>query len=102
MKTPINYNGFLKMTTNESPPDNWPKLLKALWYDATGNWQAAHKIVDGREDAMAKWIHAYLHRKEGDQWNAAYWYRQAGRSMTTISLADEHQEIVEHVIQSTA
>ena len=60
-----------------SPPDDPP--LRALWLDARGDWDGAHKCVDARDDANSMWVHAYLHRKEGDLANARYWYARAAR-----------------------
>jgi len=98
MDIPLNYSEFTSTLKNSNPMEDWPQTLKALWYDAKGDWQAAHEIVDGMKDAIGKWIHAYLHRKEGDEWNAGYWYLQAGRSFPVISLHKEHQEIVETIL----
>ena len=53
--------------------------LRALWYDLNGDWDTAHGIVQRMNDVYAMWIHAYLHRKEPDIWNAKYWYRNAGK-----------------------
>jgi hypothetical protein len=53
--------------------------LRALWYDQQGDWDAAHSIVQHMEDLHAMWIHAHLHRKEPDIWNAKYWYRKVGK-----------------------
>ena len=52
--------------------------LRALWYDLNGDWDTAHTIIQEMPDRHASWIHAYLHRKEPDIWNAKYWYRRAG------------------------
>jgi len=90
----MNYQDFKKSLTDEQPNKDWPEGLKALWYDAKGNWEAAHDLVDGVNSSIAKWIHAYLHRKEGDDWNASYWYRQAGKHFPTAALEEEHEEIV--------
>jgi hypothetical protein len=72
--------------------------LKALWYDGKGNWRQAHALVDHLEDATAFWVHAYLHRKEGDNWNADYWYRRAGRERPSLSLEEEWQDIAEALL----
>ena len=53
--------------------------LRALWYDLSGDWDTAHSIVQAMPDVNAMWLHAYLHRKEPDIWNAKYWYRRAGK-----------------------
>lgn len=54
--------------------------LQALWQDARGNWDGAHALAQAAGGRDGDWVHAYLHRKEGDPGNAAYWYRRAGRS----------------------
>jgi len=72
--------------------------LLAMWYDAHGNWDKAHKLVDSLEDAAACWVHAYLHRKEGDDWNADYWYRKAGKKRPDISLEQEWETIVKSLL----
>lgn len=94
----MNYKDFQNTLILDAPHDKWSDILKAMWYDANENWDTAHDLVDGMNDALAKWVHAYLHRKEGDEWNAGYWYRQAGRSFPKQSLEEEHQEIVEFIL----
>ena len=71
-----------------SPP------LAALWWAAKGNWDAAHKIVMNEDTKDAAWVHAYLHRVEGDLGNAGYWYRQAGQPVAKDSLEAEWERIV--------
>lgn len=68
--------------------------LKALWEDGKGNWEAAHDIIEVLADEDAAWIHAYLHRKEGDEWNAGYWYRRAGKQHPKESLEAEWESLV--------
>lgn len=70
-------------------------LLNAMALDKNGDWDAAHTTVQSLEDTRAYWIHAYLHRKEGDLNNAGYWYNRAGRPMPSCSLKDEWQIIHE-------
>ena len=70
-----------------SPP------LAALWWAAKGDWDAAHKIVMNEETREAAWVHAYLHRVEGDLGNAGYWYRQAGQPVAKDSLEAEWERI---------
>lgn len=94
----MNYSDFELTVKNKQPPNSWSATLKALWYDAKADWHTAHDLVDGSSDDISKWIHAYLHRKEGDEWNAGYWYRQAGRSFPKISLGEEFREIVEFIL----
>ena len=75
------------------------KLIQALELDKKGNWNAAHEIVQSYNSADACWIHAYLHRKEGDLGNANYWYRRAGKSMPDYSLAKEWETIYHYIDQ---
>lgn len=97
---------FLCMTIDEfkeslllpSAPQVISNHLKALWYDAKGNWEKAHTIIQDIEDKNAAWIHAYLHRKEGDIFNADYWYSRAGRKRPALSLQEEWETMVEKLI----
>jgi hypothetical protein len=85
----------VKSSLSEPAPDG--KLtppLAALWWAAKGDWDAAHKIVQDESDANAAWVHAYLHRVEGDLSNAGYWYRQAGQPVAKDSLENEWERIV--------
>lgn len=75
-------------------PAGLTQLLTGLWYDAKGDWTKAHDIIDGLDEDGSEWAHAYLHRKEGDIWNADYWYRRAGKTRPSISLDEEWEEIV--------
>tara|TARA_Y100001949_G_scaffold95286_1_gene80448 strand:- start:284 stop:520 length:237 start_codon:yes stop_codon:yes gene_type:complete len=67
--------------------------LKALDLDKRGQWDAAHELIQDLPDKNAAWIHAYLHRKEGDQWNAEYWYKRAGQPVFAGSLDEEWNHI---------
>jgi hypothetical protein len=73
--------------------DSAPTLVRALWHDATGNWDAAHEVAQDVETPEGAWVHAYLHRKEGDLGNAGYWYRRAGKPATTGPLDEEWEAI---------
>ena len=77
-----------------SPP------LAALWWAAKGNWDQAHKIVMNDSGKDAAWVHAYLHRVEGDLGNAGYWYRQAGQPVATDSLQAEWERIAATLLGS--
>jgi hypothetical protein len=68
--------------------------LAALWWAAKGDWDAAHKIVQDESSKDAAWVHAYLHRVEGDLSNAGYWYRQAGQPVAKDALEAEWERIV--------
>lgn len=82
-----------------SRPANLPPLLYALWHEAHGDWERAHSITQSVETADAAWMHAYLHRKEGDSFNAGYWYRRAGRSAFTGSLHAEWTALATHLLR---
>jgi hypothetical protein len=71
-----------------------PELV-ALWWDAKGDWARAHAEVDELETPHAMAVHAYLHRKEGVEWNADYWYRRAGKTYRRPTLEEEWRALVE-------
>jgi len=75
-------------------PVKIPVYLQSLWYDGKGDWEQSHTIIQDVDDKNAAWIHAYLHRKEGDTGNADYWYRRAGKKRPAISLQEEWEELV--------
>jgi len=85
---------FLKSISGDKPVTGISVYLEALWYDAKGDWDKAHHTIQDVEDVDAAWIHAYLHRKEGDISNADYWYHRAGKKRSTVSLEDEWKELV--------
>lgn len=76
------------------PPPGLSAALVALWHDGRGDWDAAHRVAQDIEQPDGAWIHAYLHRKEGDASNAAYWYRRAGKPVASLSLEAEWSAIV--------
>jgi hypothetical protein len=82
-----------------APPAVAPVLL-ALWHDARGDWDEAHRVAQDVDDASGAWVHAYLHRKEGDLGNASYWYRRAGRPVATGALDEEWRDIVTRLLES--
>lgn len=87
-------NNFMLSLQQPTPPVNVSLYLQALWYDGKGNWNKAHELIQDVEDSTAAWIHAYLHRKEGDNGNARYWYNRAGQRFPVTSLQEEWEEIV--------
>ena len=90
----VQFDDFLKTLNGDMPPSPLSIYLTALWFDAKGHWEKAHNIIDSIEEKNAYWVHAYLHRKEGDISNADYWYRRAGKKITSITLQKEWEEIV--------
>jgi hypothetical protein len=85
---------------NPEPPSGLSGLLESLWHDAKHEWDAAHNIAQGIDTPDGSWIHAYLHRKEGDESNARYWYNRAGRSFPKITLAEEWEQLVSHFLNN--
>lgn len=75
------------------PPENFHDVLKALWWDRKGDWDTAHQIIQNLDSSDAAWVHAYLHRKEGDLGNALFWYNKAGKPMPEIDIVEEFREL---------
>ena len=98
----MNYTQFQESLTLKIPPAGISELLRALWYDAKGDWEAAHDIAQSAEGTRSyDRLHAYLHRVEGDTWNAGYWYRRAGAEVFKGSLAEEREYLVGYYASST-
>jgi hypothetical protein len=90
----VNMADFKASLANAKPADGLTPPLAALWWAAKGDWDAAHKIVQDESDANSAWVHAYLHRVEGDLGNAGYWYRRAAKPEAKDSLEAEWERIV--------
>ena len=86
-------NDLKASLTGATPPAGLSPLLLALWHDAKGNWDTAHQVAQDVDDESGAWVHAYLHRKEGDAENAGYWYRRARRPHSRRALDEEWDEI---------
>jgi hypothetical protein len=82
-----------KATLSSTTPPAVPPLLVALWHDARGDWEQAHRVAQEIDDRHGAWVHAYLHRKEGDLGNAAYWYGRADQPAATDALDAEWARI---------
>ncbi len=99
MKTIDSFKSSIK--SGEKPSGLSP-ALQALWHDGQGDWQKAHSIIDHLDDPVSAHVHAYLHRKEGDIWNADYWYARANRVRPAHSLHDEWESLLaEYMLNST-
>jgi hypothetical protein len=81
------------------PPGSLSTPLAALWWDAKGDWVRAHGLVDELETADGMAVHAYLHRREGEAWNADYWYKRAGKQFHRASLEEEWAALVEGIAE---
>jgi hypothetical protein len=84
---------YVESLNAPAPPAGLSAPLLALWHDGRGDWTAAHEVAQDIHDETGSWIHAYLHRKEGDAANAGYWYRRAGRPVSRESLEAEWRTI---------
>jgi hypothetical protein len=83
-------------------PQGLTRALRALWTEARGNWHEAHRIAQDGDDAACAWVHAYLHRKEGDHANAGYWYARAGQPVADASFEWEWEGIVRALLAPEA
>ncbi len=94
----MTFEEFIALRKNGTVPGSLPTLLRALLFDAAGDWDKAHSIAQEVLGRDGSWVHAYLHRKEGDRWNANYWYERAGKAMPTYSLEQEWEELVRELL----
>jgi hypothetical protein len=94
----MQFEEYANSFNSNCPPENINQFAQAMWYDAKGDWEKAHNIVQDIENKTAYRIHAYLHRKEGDNGNAGYWYNKAGTKLPDYSLEKEWEEIVKAVL----
>jgi hypothetical protein len=90
---------FKASISGAAPAPGLDASLAALWWAAKGNWDQAHKIAQDDASADGSWVHAYLHRVEGDLGNAGYWYRQAGKPAATGSLETEWEAVVSALLE---
>jgi hypothetical protein len=91
----MTYQEFEASLQLPEPPLGLSPIALALWHDARGDWETAHNIAQSKEGTRAyDHLHAYLHRVEGDTWNANYWYRRAGTSMPDSTLKEEWEALV--------
>ena len=89
----MDLNQFERSLAQTQPPPGLPPPLQALWWDGKDDWSAAHRAAQDGDDARSAWVHAYLHRKEGDLRNARYWYQRAGKPEPDASLSEEWRSI---------
>lgn len=94
----MTFEEFNSSLAGINPPSSISAYLQALWYDGKEDWEKSHTIIQDINDKTASWIHAYLHRKEGDMWNADYWYSKAGRKRPEVSLTQEWENIVKELL----
>ncbi len=95
----MNKEDFKQSINEEKPPKELALNLQALWYDAKGDWHKAHEIVQKTSGLEGDWIHAYLHRKEGDLGNASYWYARVDKTRPDISLQQEWEDLLDYLLK---
>jgi hypothetical protein len=95
----VTLDDFRKSLTATDPPAELTLALAGLWWDAKGDWTRAHESTQQDEGSDGSWVHAYLHRKEFDHSNAAYWYRRAGKPVCRESLDAEWLSIVRSLLE---
>jgi hypothetical protein len=96
----VNMAAYIASLDGAAPPPDLSAPLAALWWAAKGDWDQAHRIVQDESSREAAWVHAYLHRVEGDLGNAGYWYRQASQPVATDSLQAEWDRIAATLLGS--
>jgi hypothetical protein len=92
---------FRESLSGSTPPVPGNFALTGLWWDAKGDWTRAHESAQQDEGPAGAWVHAYLHRKEGDNSNAGYWYGRAGKKPAMTSFEEEWTEIANALLQKT-
>ncbi len=95
----MDIQSFKASLVNNLPPENISVYLLSLWYDAKGDWDQSHSTIQDVDSKHAERIHAYLHRKEGDSFNADYWYRRAGKKRPDSTLSEEWNELVMSMLE---
>jgi hypothetical protein len=93
---------FRASFSGAAPAPGLDAPLAALWWAANGGWDAAHRLVQDEASADAAWVHAYLHRVEGDLGNAGYWYRRAAKPVATDPLESEWERIASTLLEGTS
>jgi hypothetical protein len=92
-------DAFQDLLAADRPPPGLSAAAEALWWDAKGDWATAHERAQAQDDSDGAWVHAYLHRKEGDLANAGYWYRRAGKPVAAGALEEEWRAIAQVLLR---
>lgn len=93
---------FKEQVSSDTPPTELSPALHALWLEAKGSWEGAHELVQRENDPASAWVHAYLHRKEGDLSNASYWYARAQQKICKDSIDREWESIARALLKTEA
>jgi hypothetical protein len=94
----VTFEKFQESLSGDAPPGELNRALAGLWWDAKGDWSKAHESAQEDEGPAGSWVHAYLHRKEGDTSNAGYWYRRARKNPSHATLQEEWAEIAKALL----
>ena len=94
----MQFDEFINSTKEEAPPEGLSEPLQAMWYARKEDWETAHNIAQSISSELGSWIHAYLHRVEGDLSNAAYWYKRAGTQQFQGSTEADAENIVNSIL----
>ncbi len=95
----MDFKTFKASIIHNAPPEGIARALQALWHEAKGDWHKAHKLAQAQDDKTGAWVHAYLHRVEGDTANAGGWYRRAGKPASSTPLNEEWEEIASALLR---
>jgi hypothetical protein len=95
----VTFAEFKASLSGAAPASQLAPPLAGLWWAAKGDWEQAHKLVQDDPSREAAWVHAYLHRVEGDLGNAGYWYRQARQPAAKDTLEAEWERIASALIE---
>lgn len=98
----VTLEDFRASLIHARPPDGCSSALAALWHDGKGDWEEAHRLAQNVDDEDGAWVHAYLHRKEGDSGNARHWYKRAARQFCDGALHEEWDQIVAALLAPTS
>ena len=96
----MEFRTFKASIKHDAPPEGIERALQALWHQAKGDWHEAHRLAQAQDDETGAWVHAYLHRAEGDNANSGYWYRRAGKPHSSALLNEEWEEIVSALLRN--
>lgn len=94
----MTYEEFTASLEDTAPSPTLSPLLQALWFAGNDDWDAAHVLAQDVPTAEGSWVHAYLHRAEGDLGNASFWYHQAGKPIPKVGLQEEWGHIVQALL----
>lgn len=97
----MTYDDFRASLALDAPPSDMPPLAVALWHLEKGDWHRSHEIAQANESRDGSWVHAHLHRVEGDIGNADYWYRRAGKTRPETTIENERAEMIKALLGST-